>query len=417
MTQPAPAHVLILVENLSVPFDRRVWQESRALSDAGFRVTVICPTGLNRDRALEEIIDGVRILRYPLRPAAGGPKGYVREYGLALWHTARLAAKVRREGMVDIVHACNPPDLLFLVALALRPGGARFIFDHHDLVPELFQSRFPGSRPALYRLTRIVERLTFAAADAVISTNESYRRVAIERGKVPAQRVTVVRSAPDLNRFVQQPPDEALRNGKRYLLAYLGVMGPQDGVDYALRALKLLRTDVGRDDFHCIFMGAGDSYDDMIALSKQLGITDVVDFRGRVPDDFVQRCLSTADICLSPDPLNPLNDVSTMNKVVEYMAMGRPIVSFDLVEARVSAAGAAVYVPANDELAFARAIDELLQDSGRRKMMGELGLARVRGQLSWDFSRRELVRFYQRIVTDSTSRRGFRWDLRRRPSR
>jgi glycosyltransferase involved in cell wall biosynthesis len=399
---------LILVENLSVPFDRRVWQEGRALSDAGFLVTMICPTGLNRDHALEEVIDGIRILRYPLRPAAGGPKGYLREYGLALWHTARLAAKVRREGAIDIVHACNPPDLLFLVALALRPGGTRFIFDHHDLVPELFQSRFPGSRPALYRLTKILERLTFAAADAVISTNESYRRVAIERGKVPAERVTVVRSAPDLNRFVRQPPDEALRNGKRYLLAYLGVMGPQDGVDYALRALKLLRTDLGCDEFHCIFMGAGDSYDDMIALSNQLGIADVVDFPGRVPDNFVQRCLSTADICLSPDPRNPLNDVSTMNKVVEYMAMGRPIVSFDLVEARVSADEAAVYVPANDELEFARAIDELLRDPVRRRMMGEIGRARVKDRLSWDCSRRELVRFYQEFMTNTASRRSLR---------
>ncbi|MCW1959909.1 MAG: glycosyltransferase family 4 protein [Mycobacterium sp.] len=394
-----PRHILILVENLSVPFDRRVWQESRALVDAGFRVTVICPTGMNRDQAPEEVIDGVRILRYPLTPATGGPAGYVREYGLALWHTLRLAIRVRREGPVDIVHACNPPDLLFLVALALRPWGAGFVFDHHDLVPELFQSRFTGSRAILYRLTRFVERLTFAAADGVISTNESYRRVAIERGKMPAQRVTVVRSAPDLSRFTRQPQDDTLRKGKPYLLAYIGVMGPQDGVDYALRAVKALRTDIGRDDFHCIFMGAGDSYDDMVALSKQLGIDDVVDFPGRVPDEFVQRCLSTADVCLSPDPLNPLNDVSTMNKVIEYMAMGRPIVSFDLREARVSAGDAAVYVPANDELAFARAIDELLDDPQRRLAMGQLGLTRVREQLSWDFSRRELVRFYQQLMS------------------
>lgn len=394
-----PNHILILVENLSVPFDRRVWQESRALTDAGFRVTVICPTGLNQDHAHEEVLDGIRILRYPLRPAAGGPTGYLREYAIALWQTLRLAVKVRREGAVDAVHACNPPDLLFLIALVLRPWGARFVFDHHDLVPELFQSRFPGSRPLLYRLTRFVERLTFAAADAVISTNESYRQVAIERGKVPAHQVAVVRSAPDSTRFVHQSPDESLRQGKRHLLAYIGVMGPQDGVDYALRALRLLRTDIGRDDFHCIFMGAGDSYDDMIALSRQLGIDDFVDFPGRVPDEFVQRCLSTADVCLSPDPLNPLNDVSTMNKVIEYMAMGRPIVSFDLREARVSAGDAAVYVPANDELAFAQAIDALLDDPKRRLTMGEIGLVRIRDQLSWEFSRRELVRFYQQLMS------------------
>jgi glycosyltransferase involved in cell wall biosynthesis len=306
--------------------------------------------------------------------------------------------KVRRQSHVDVVHACNPPDLLVIVALLLRPFGARFVFDHHDLVPELFMSRFSGRRPILQTLTRAVERLTFAAADAVISTNESYMRVATERGKVPADRVVVVRSAPDLSRFVQRPPDDALRAGKRYLLAYLGVMGPQDGVDYALRALKQLRENVRRDDIHCIFMGGGDVYDDMISLSRELKVDDIVEFPGRVSDEFVQRCLSTADVCLSPDPLNPLNNVSTMNKVVEYMAMGRPIVSFDLVEAKVSAGGAAIYVPPNDELAFAKAIDVLLRDPDRRRTMGEIGRRRVEEELSWDISSRKLVAFYQELL-------------------
>lgn len=394
-----PRHILIAVENLSVPFDRRVWQESRALVDAGFRVTVICPAGAVRDREPEASIEGVRILRYPLRPATGGPAGYFREYAFALWHTIRLAIKVRRQSRVDAVHACNPPDLLFIVALLLRPFGAKFVFDHHDLVPELFLSRFTGRRPVLQVLTRTVERLTFAAADAVISTNESYKRVAIGRGKIPSDRVVVVRSAPDLSRFVQRPPDETLRSGKPYLLAYLGVMGPQDGVDYALRALRHLRADLGRDDIHCIFMGAGDVYDDMILLSRQLGVADIVEFPGRVSDEFVQRCLSTADVCLSPDPLSPLNNVSTMNKVVEYMAMGRPIVSFDLLEARVSAGDAAVYVPANDEMGFAVAIDSLLRDPDRRQQMGEIGRRRVEQELSWDISRRKLIDFYQKLLS------------------
>lgn len=394
-------HVLILVENLSVPFDRRVWQESRALVEAGYRVTVICPMGSNRDRDKEEFTDGVRILRYPLRPASGGPVGYVREYALALWHTLRLAIAVRREGRIDVVHACNPPDLLFLIAVVLRPWGSRFVFDHHDLVPELFLSRFSGTRRVLHRLTRLVERLTFAAADGVISTNESYRHVAITRGKMPAEWVEVVRSAPDLGRFVRQPPDDTLRCGKEYLLAYLGVMGPQDGVDYALRALARLRNDLGRNDVRCVFMGAGDSYDEMVALSVQLDIDDFVDFPGRVPDEFVQRCLSTADVCLSPDPRNPLNDVSTMNKVVEYMAMGCPIVSFDLIEARVSAGDAAVYVPANDEFAFAQAIDALLRDPQRRDAMGQCGRRRVEEELSWDISRAKLIRFYDHLLSDS----------------
>lgn len=390
-------HILILVENLSVPFDRRVWQESRALVDAGFRVTVICPVGAKRDQEPDVTIDGVRILRYPLRPAGGGPAGYLREYALALWHSSVMALKVRRESRVDIVQACNPPDLLFLVALLLRPFGARFVFDHHDLVPELFLSRFPGSRPLLHRLTKVVERLTFAAADAVISTNDSYRQVALTRGKIPAHQVVVVRSAPDLSRFVQREPDPTLRRGKRYLLAYIGVMGPQDGVDYALRSLKSLKEDFGRTDFHAIFMGAGDVYAEMVDLSTRLGIGDLVEFPGRVPDEFVQRCLSTADVCLAPDPMNPLNDVSTMNKIVEYMAMARPIVSFDLAEARVSAGDSAVYVPANDEHAFAEAIDELLNQPERRAQMGAIGRERVESRLSWDVSKRNLIAFYQRL--------------------
>jgi glycosyltransferase involved in cell wall biosynthesis len=396
---------MILVENLSVPFDRRVWQESRALVDAGFEVTVICPTGAKQDTEREAVIEGVRILRYPLHAATGGPIGYVREYSLALFHTLRLAIKVRRSGPVDIVHACNPPDLLFLIALALRPFGTRFVFDHHDLGPEMFLSRFPEGGRILYWLTRFVERLTFASADAVISTNESYRRIAIERGKVAADRVVVVRTAPDLTRFTKQEPDHDLRRGKTHLLAYLGVMGPSDGVDYAVRALHLLRDEVGRDDFHCIMMGAGDTYDQQVALSKELGLEDVVEFPGRVSDEFVQRCLSTADVCLAPDPLNPLNDLSTMNKVVEYMAMERPIVSFELVEARVSAGDAAVYVPANDELAYAKAIDALLDDPERRRRMGECGYRRVARELSWDVSRRALVGFYQRLLGTETPAR------------
>jgi glycosyltransferase involved in cell wall biosynthesis len=391
-------HILILVENLSVPFDRRVWQESRALVDAGHDVTVISPTGAGQDRELATEIDGVRLFRYPLRAATGGPVGYLREYALALWHTLRLAIKVRRLGPIDVVQACNPPDLLFLVALALRPGGTRFVFDHHDLVPELFQSRFAGGGRILYWLTRFVERLTFAAADGVISTNESYRRVAIERGRMSPDRVAVVRSAPDLDRFLRRTPDPTLARGRRFLLAYLGVMGPQDGVDYALRALHHLRHDLGRDDFHCVFMGAGDSYEDMVALSKELDLADVVEFPGRVPDEFVQRCLSTADVCLSPDPRNPLNDVSTMNKVVEYMAMGRPIVSFELTEARVSAADAAVYVPANDVTAFGAAIATLLDDPDRRRRMGESGRRRVEHELSWETSRRALLAFYDDML-------------------
>ncbi|GAA0907415.1 glycosyltransferase family 4 protein [Pseudonocardia zijingensis] len=398
--------VLVLVENLSVPFDRRVWQECRALVDDGYDVVVVCPRGEGRDEEAEVVLDGVRILRYPLRAATGGPAGYVREYGAALWHTTRLAVRVRREGPVDVVHACNPPDLLLPAVLPLKLLGARFVFDQHDLVPELFRSRFPRGERWLLWLALFCERLTYALADAVISTNESYRRVAIARGRKAPDRVQVVRSAPAPERFAPLPPDPALRRGRPHLAAYLGVMGPQDGIDGALRALAHLRHDLGRDDVHTIFMGAGDVFDDMRTLCTELGLDDCVEFTGRVPDEFVRRCLSTADVCLAPDPRTPLNDVSSMNKIVEYMSIGRPIVSFDLVETRVTAGGAAVYAPDGDELAFAKLVDELLGDPGRRVRMGERGRARVAGELSWEIAERNLKDFYARVVAPRPARGG-----------
>ncbi|WEV28745.1 glycosyltransferase family 4 protein [Streptomyces sp. 71268] len=382
---------LILVENLSVPFDRRVWQECTTLREAGWEVHVICPRGGKRDTEPEAVIDGVRIHRYPLRAATGGPAGYLREYGAALWHTARLA---RRVGPVDVVHACNPPDLLFLPALWLKRRGARFVFDQHDLVPELYLSRFDRGEDLLYRAVRALERLTYRAADVVIATNESYRDVAVRRGGRRPADVFVVRSAPAVERFQQVDPEPELKRGKPHLLCYLGVMGPQDGVDYALRALARLRNELGRSDWHAVFVGSGDSFDAMVELSRRLGLTEQVQFTGRVPDADLVRYLSTADVCLSPDPRNPLNDVSTMNKVLEYMAMGRPVVSFDLKEARVSAGEAAVYAPANDEAAFAGLIARLLDDPGQRERMGAIGRERINGRLSWRNSQASLLAAY-----------------------
>jgi glycosyltransferase involved in cell wall biosynthesis len=391
------ARILILVENLSVPFDRRVWQESRALTEAGHDVTVICPRGSKRDTEPYAVIEGVEIHRYPLEAATGGPSGYLREYGTALWHSLRLAWRLDREQPFDVVQACNPPDLLFLVALPLKLRGARFVFDHHDLVPELFRSRFGAGGPLL-RATELLEKATFRLADHVISTNESYRRVAHGRGRVAPERTTVVRSAPDLSRFVRVAPDEALRRGRRHLVCYLGVMGPQDGVDYALRSLASLRDDLGRDDIQAAFVGHGDAWDDLVALAHELGLDDRVEFTGRVSDADVARYLSTADVCLAPDPKNPLNDVSTMNKIVEYMAMSRPLVSFDLIEARVSAGEAALYATPNDEREFARLIAELLDDPERRARMGALGRERVEQELSWEHSRRELLGAYEAVL-------------------
>jgi glycosyltransferase involved in cell wall biosynthesis len=397
----AAPHVLILVENLSVPLDRRVWQESRALVEAGYRVSVICPRGTKRDTEPYTEIEGVEIHRYPLTAATGGPLGYVREYAAALFHTARLALRVARRAPVDVVHACNPPDLLLFAALPLRWRGAGMLFDHHDLVPELFESRFGRSGP-LHRLSILMERLTFSLADVVISTNESYRGVAIARGRKAPEHVHVVRSAPDLARFVPVPPKPELKRDKPFLLCYLGVMGPQDGVDYALRALAHLRDRLGRHDVHAAFIGAGDAFDSLVALSRELGIEQIVEFTGWGDDATVQAYLSTADVCLAPDPKNPLNDVSTMNKIVEYMAMSRPLVSFDLREAHISAGDAAVYATANDEGEFARLISELLDDPERRAEMGRIGRERVERSLSWSTSRENLLRAYEDVLQGRT---------------
>ncbi len=386
-----PGKALILVENLSVPFDRRVWQECQTLRDAGWEVHVICPQGTKRDTEAEVTIDGVHILRYPLKAATGGPAGYVQEYGSALWHTLRLARKV---GRVDVVHACNPPDMLFLVALHLKRQGAKFLFDQHDLCPELYLSRFDRGEDLLYRAVCALERRTYRTADVVIATNESYKDVAVKRGGKSPDDVFVVRSAPVVERFHLVPAEPELKKGKPHLLAYLGVMGPQDGVDYALRALASLRDEVGRADWHAVFIGSGDAFDAMVALSKELELDDQVEFTGRIPDEDLLRYLSSADVCLSPDPLNPLNDVSTMNKVMEYMAMSRPIVSFELREARVSAGEAALYAPANDVPEFAKLIAHLLDSPEQRAEMGELGRARVAGPLSWENSQKALLAAY-----------------------
>ena len=386
----SPGRALILVENLSVPFDRRVWQECLALREAGYEVSVICPQGTSLDREPFAVIEGVEIHRYPLTAATSGCTSYVREYAAALWRTWRLA---RRLGRFDVVHICNPPDLLFLVALRLKLRGARVIFDQHDLVPELYLSRFARGKDLVYRAVVAVERLTYRVADVVMATNGSYRRIAIDRGRMAPERVFVVRSAPDVSRFAGGVPEPALKGGKEHLLCYLGVMGPQDGVDYALEALAALRH-IRPDDWNAVFVGAGDCFDDMRALSSRLGLDDHVTFTGRIPDDELLAWLSTADVALSPDPHNPLNDVSTMNKVLEYMAVGVPIVSFDLREARVSAGEAARYVRCNDTDAFAAATSALLDDPAERERRGQIGRDRVAGALSWSHSKTQLLAAY-----------------------
>lgn len=367
-----------------------------ALRRAGWDVSVICPRGTKRDRDAFERVDGVAIHRFPVRFSNGGTFDYVREYGVAMWRMWRLTARLARTKRFDVVQACNPPDFLLLCALHLKRKGARFVFDHHDLVPELYLSRFDRGKDIAFRLTVASERLAFRLADVVIATNESYRSVALGRGGKRPEDVFVVRNGPDLTRFRPVEPDPALKRGRDYLIGYLGVMGPQDGVDHALRALAFLEK--RRTDWHAVFVGEGDVWPQMKDLARTLGLGDRVTFTGRIPDEDVLRILSTCDVCLAPDPRSPLNDVSTMTKILEYMAMERPLVSYDLVEARVSAGPAALYAQPNDEASFADKIAELLDDPERRRRLGKEGRSRLERGLSWAHSERALLAAYGRAL-------------------
>lgn len=391
----AGRRVLILVENLPLPFDRRVWHECRTLIAAGAEVAVICPTGKGYE-APYECLDGVHIYRHPLPLDASGAAGYLLEYGAALFHEMRLAIRVRRRHGFDTIQACNPPDLLFLVALPFKLFGTKFIFDHHDINPELYEAKF-GRRGLFWRLMLLFERLTFAAADVVISTNESYRRIALTRGRKRPEDVFVVRSGPDLNRLTVLPPNPAWRNGRAEMLGYVGVMGDQEGIDLLLEAVRVLVRDRGRD-LQAVLVGGGPALEGLKAQAAAMGIADHVTFTGRAPDATLFEVLSTADVCVNPDRVNPMNDLSTMNKILEYMAFSRPIVQFDVTEGRFSAQAASLYARPNDTADLAEKIAALLDDPAARARMGAFGRARVETELGWDHQVDALVAAYRRAA-------------------
>jgi len=388
--------VLIIVQNLPVPFDRRVWLECAALTGAGYDVTVVCPKGPgDPGRA---VLDGVRLLKYRPYAPGGSAAGFVLEYVYSFLATAWLALVGRRAGRFDVVQACNPPDIFWPIAWFLRRlDGSRFVFDHHDLCPELYDSRFPDRGGAPKRGLLGLERATFRTADHVIATNTSYAQIARRRGGKDPADVTVVRTGPDPERLRRMPPVESRRHGRRHLVAYIGVMGPQDGVDIVLHAAAHLVHTLGRHDVWFTVMGKGDCYDELVALRDELGLADHLELPGRVPDGMVAEVLSTADVGLSPDPPNPLNDVSTMNKTLEYMAFGLPVLAFDLKETRVSGGHAAVYVPDGDPAAYAGALAELLDDAPRRAVMGVIGRERIERELGWPYQRRSYVAIYDRL--------------------
>jgi len=384
------------VQNLPVPFDRRVWLECQALTRAGYQVVVVCPKG--RGDPSHHVVDGVELFKY--RPyAPGGSKlGFIAEYVYSFLATAWLALRARRSGRFAVVQACNPPDIFWPIARAFRAAdGSRFVFDHHDLCPELYESRFPSGPRAPYRGLRALERWTHRSADHVISTNGSYREIAMTRGGKAAAEVTVVRSGPDPDRLRRGPAEPAQRRGRKFLAAYIGVMGPQDGVDIVVRAAAMVVHDLGREDIAFTLIGSGDCFDELVALRDQLELAGHVEFTGRVPDDVVARVLSTADVGLSPDPKNPLNDLSTMNKTMEYMAYELPVVAFDLKETRVSAGDAAVYATPNNVEEYAKAIVALMDDEPERMRLGALGRARVEQELAWSHQETAYLDVYRRL--------------------
>jgi len=395
--------ILIIVQNLPVPFDRRVWLECQALISAGYRVAVVCPKG-SGDPSYQ-VIDSVQLYKY--RPyAPGGSKlSFVAEYAYSFLATAWMTLRARRSGRFAVIQACNPPDIFWPIALAFRvTDGSKFVFDHHDLCPELYESRFPDGPQLPYRLLRALERRTHRSADHVISTNDSYREIAVKRSGKASSDVTVVRTGPDPERLRREPADPSQRRGRRFLVAYIGVMGPQDGVDIVVRAADIIVRDLGRDDVAFTLIGSGDCFDQLVALRDELGLAGTVEFTGRAPDELVTRILSTADIGLSPDPKNPLNDLSTMNKSMEYMAFELPVVAFDLRETRVSTGDAAVYVKPNDIREYAAAIVALLDDEQARARLGKLGRARVEQELAWSHQERSYLGVYQRLTGGAQTR-------------
>jgi glycosyltransferase involved in cell wall biosynthesis len=393
MTEFQNKHILIIVENLPVPFDRRVWQEANTLRDNGAKVSIICPKmkGFN---ASYEVINEIEIFRHPNPFEAKGAMGYVLEYSIALFWELFLSWKIYFRKRFHVIHGCNPPDLIFLVALWFKILGVKYVFDHHDINPELFIAKF-DKKGILYKLVLFLERLTFRNADYCISTNESYKEIAIRRGNVPADRIQVVRSGPNLARLKLKPPDKQFFKGRNYLVGYVGVIGEQESIDLLLQSVKHIVST--RQDIQFAIIGEGTSLNKMKLLSTELGLDGTIDFYGRVSDDLLTSILNSADVCVNPDKVNEMNNLSTMNKIMEYMALKKPIVQFDLKEGRFTAQEASLYAESGNTVDFAEKIMQLIDNPEQRKKMGEFAFNRVLNELSWEYESVKLVNFYKMV--------------------
>ncbi len=385
--------ILIIVENLPVPFDTRVWQEATTLAREGYTVSVICPKGKGYNEDYE-YLEGVHIYRHDLPKEGNGPIGYAREYFSALWHEYRLACKIYKERGFHVIHGCNPPDNIYMVASRFKGKGVDYVFDHHDICPELYEAKFGKTSGPLYKSQLWLERHTYDHCTFAFVTNESYKEIAIRRGGMSPDKVHVLRSGPRLERLKIQPPKPEIKRGKRFMVGYLGVIGQQEGIEYLLEAARYLRDEKGRDDIFWGIVGGGPHLEALRRKSEEMGLQDIVEFTGRVSDEKMLDYLNTADVCVNPDEYNAMNDKSTMNKVLEYMALGKPIVQFDLTEGRYSAQDASLYAERNNARDMADKIVMLLDDPQRREKMAAIGRERILNELSWDHTSRALISAY-----------------------
>lgn len=377
-----------------MPLDRRVWQEARTLRDAGYTVSVICPVG-GPYTARYELLEGIHVFRHPLPFEADGALGYAVEYGSALFWEAVLSWKAYMKVGFDVVQACNPPDLLFIVAGFWKYlFGKPFLFDHHDINPELYEAKF-GKRGFFHKLLLAFERITFRTADVSIATNDTFKEIAIERGGMAPDRVFIVRSIPDVSRFQRVEPDPALRRGAKHLIGYVGIMGAQDGVDLLVEAMAELVAKRGRRDVHCAIVGSGTELEKLKRLAAACGVADNITFTGFLSGPSLMRALSSFDIGVIPDPKNTYNDKISMNKVFEYMTLGIPFVGFDLAETRKIAGDAALYADVSEPSALADRIAMLADDAALKSQLASIGQARAKALLRWDTERAQLLGAYE----------------------
>jgi glycosyltransferase involved in cell wall biosynthesis len=388
-------HILIVVENLPVPFDRRVWQEANTLKENGAKVSIICPKMKGYTKKYE-VINDIEIYRHPLPFEASGAIGYLLEYSTALFWEWWYCLKIYSKNRFHVIHGCNPPDLIFLVALCYKVFGVKYVFDHHDINPELFIAKY-DKKGFFYKLMLVFEKWTFKTANYSIATNESYKNIAINRGGMNPNKVQVVRSGPKLDRLKLLPPDIQYKKGRAYLLGYVGVIGEQEGIDLLLQSMKIIVST--RNDIQLAIVGGGTHVEELKKICTELALNDYVDFYGRVSDEILVGVLNTADICVNPDKPTEMNNLSTMNKIMEYMALKKPIVQYDLKEGRFSAEEASLY--ANDIQDFANKIVYLINNEEIRVNMGEYGYKRVLEELSWDHESNKLINFYIKIFNSN----------------